>query len=147
MKQTAQIGMAPSRIPTLSKDAWTSEGMVNSSAVPIELEAVIFEITLWTMVTKSTIKVRPLSINALAITKRTKTFTAVSGLLSSAKLPQVLTTPTVKKRTRRAVPIAPRTPFMVVIMLQMPPPLKFCGEVVRMDHILSSMFPRYSSPW
>ena len=77
------------------------------------------EITPWTMVTKSNIRLKQLSINALAMAKRMKTFTAVSGLLSSAKLPQVLITPIVKNRTRRAVPIALKAPLMVVMMLHM----------------------------
>ena len=71
------------------------------------------------------------------------TLTAVSGLLSSAKLPHVLITPMVKNKTSRAVPIAPKTPLMVVIMFQMPPPLKLCGEVVRRAHISLSLLPRY----
>ena len=143
MKQTAQIGIAPSSMPIPSKVLWTSEGIVNSRAVPIGLEEVIFDITPWTIVTKFTISLRQLSIRYFAIAKRMKTLTAVSGFLSSAKLPQVLMTPTVKNKTSRAVPIAPKTPLIEVITLQMPPPLKFCGDVVRMAHIFSSISPRY----
>ena len=123
MKHTAHSGMAPSSIPTPSMVVLTLVGMENSKAVPMELEAATFDMTLWIIVTKFTMSLRQLFIRAFAMAKRTNTFTAVSGFLSSAKLPQVFITPTVKNRTRRAVPMAPKAPFMVVMTFQMAPPL------------------------
>lgn len=40
-----------------------------------------------------------------------------------------------KKRISRAYPIACNPPFIVVTILHIAPPLKFCGEVVISDHI------------
>ena len=45
MKQTAQTGIAPSRMPIPSKVLCTSDGIENSKAVPMELDAVMSDIT------------------------------------------------------------------------------------------------------
>ena len=72
----------------------------------------------------------PLSTAACATTKRTKHFSAISGFLSSVKLPQVFTTPMTKNSTSRAYATAFSPSLMFTITFQTLPPLKFSGVVL-----------------
>ena len=60
--------------------------------------------------------------------------------LTSAKLPQVLTTPTRKNNTSSAYPIACNEPWIFWITVHIVPPLKVSGDCVMSCHI-SAGFP------
>ena len=71
----------------------------------------------------------PCVTTAFAKMNRTNSFTACSGFFKSVKLPQVFTTPITKNSTSKPVPIPCIAVLTLVIAVQIPPPLKFCGEV------------------
>ena len=65
-------------------------------------DAMMLEIASCATPNRSVSSSMPLSTAACASTKRTKHLSAISGLRSSVKLPQVLTTPVAKNSTSNA---------------------------------------------
>ena len=76
---------------------------------------------------------------ACASTKRMKHLNASSGFFISAKLPQVFTMPITKNSTSSAYPTAFNPPLIPTMTFQIPPPLKFSGDVVMSCQISSSL--------
>ena len=76
--------------------------------------------------------VDPYVMSAFAIINLTKTLTAASGLLSSARFTVDLTTPINVNTTSSARPPAIRPAFIALITLQTAPPMKSSRPVVSM---------------
>ena len=88
---------------------------------------------------------RPYPTAAFASTKRMNILNAASGRFRSARLEQVLTTPTAKNKTSRPYPMAFRAPLMSSMTCQIPPPLKVAGSWVSSVQISASLSFHVSS--
>ena len=83
-----------------------SAGKVVWLGVPNPADVIIVEIVPCTILNRASISSRPQVITPLAMANLMNSFNACSGFLTSVKLPQVRTTPTTKKSTSKASPIA-----------------------------------------
>lgn len=93
----------------------------------------------------ASIRSRPYPTAAFASTKRMNILKAASGRFRSAKLEQVLTTPTAKNRTSSPYPMAFKAPLMSSMTCQIPPPLKVAGSWVSSVQISASLSFHVSS--
>ena len=125
---TAHKGIL-SQNPQFSIADTKSSGNTVSVADETPAAVIIEAIPLCTIPNKVVINSIPCVMTAFAKMNRTKSFTACSGFFKSVKLPHVLTTPITKNRTNKPVPRACIAVLTLVIAVQIPPPLKFCGEV------------------
>ena len=135
---TAHSGIL-SKKPQSSIADTISLGSVILSKLPIP-DAFMMVLTIPCTISKSAIiSSSPYVTTPFAIANLMKSFRACSGFFTSAKLPQVFTTPTTKKRTSSASPIAISAPCMSVITFHIAPPLKSSGDCVSSFHTSASL--------
>ena len=134
-----------SKKPMSSMIDTSSAGMVIVSGVPKPAAFMMVEMTPWTMLRIASISSMPWVIRAFAMAKRTKSLRACSGFFSSAKEPQVFTTPAAKNKTSSARAMACKAPWTVCMTCQMEPPLKVSGDWVRSCQISASLSDQVSS--
>ena len=90
-----------SKKPTLSMVVTISLGRVVADMAVRPEEDMMVDTMPWATLNSAVISSIPCPTAAWASTNRTKHRKAISGFFSSAKLPQVLTTPAAKKSTSR----------------------------------------------
>ena len=98
---TAHSGIL-SKNPQSSTAFIISSGNTVSSVLPNPAVFIIVLVIPCTILKSAIINSNPYVTTPFAIAKRIKIFNACSGLFTSVKLPQVLTTPTTKKSTNKA---------------------------------------------
>ena len=81
----------------------------------------------------------PYTTRTLAIAKRRKSLSAISGRFTSLRLVVCFTTPYKKNRTSSANPIACNDPWILCMMLQIVPPRKVSGSWVSRFQISPSL--------
>ena len=131
---TAHSGIL-SQKPQSSIAVTISSGNTVCVAVSKPADVIIVPIVLCTILNNVSISSIPFVMTALARINRTNSLTACSGFFTSAKLPQVFTTPMTKNNTSNANPIACTAEFTFSIAVQIPPPLKSFGDVSTRDQI------------
>ena len=97
---TAHRGIL-SKNPQSSTASMISSGKTVSSVLPKPAVCIIVLVTPCMMLNNAIISSSPYVTTPFAIAKRIKIFNACSGLFTSVKLPQVLTTPTTKNKPTR----------------------------------------------
>ena len=98
---TAHRGIL-SKNPQSSTASMISSDKTVSSVLPNPAVCIIVLVTPCMILNNAIISSSPYVTTPFAIAKRIKIFNACSGLFTSVKLPQVLTTPTTKKSTNKA---------------------------------------------